>query len=180
MNLNDLNSTLPKPWLNLQCNSLVTNVLTIDTLTAQTINVDTIKAVKYLGQGPAEIMSSPPSTINLTPAQVINGTLAVHNNNSFTVVLPSDVDLNAALNPTVGLTFDFFLVYNGDSNNSGLGVSHNVTINCSGNVKFYTGQTVGQILTGVYTVFGPVLNTLNMGQKLIRFVFTSAGWIVYL
>ena len=184
MNLNDINSPLPKPWLNpnvntLTCNTLTSNALSINslnsnaitcnTLNATTINCDSTTALQLqtnilftIGQITTTLAIS---SVTLSAAETVNGVVGIVYNTStplITINLPTSLDLQSylrlpALNVSFVCTFSIQAA-----------LATNIKFNAGAGTQTYQNQA---FFTKVPIAAG--------NQVLLTYSLTATGWKIF-
>lgn len=162
MNLQELTSPLPKPWLNISANTLNTNILNADTVNANSLNVLIRYSTIDISHGPASTNNGT-GTLNITPANLVSGILGANGAATLTVQLPSAAAINTYLGPLepAPITRFQFISYTS-------GAPGPVS-----NTNFLMGS-------GLTTFNGAANITVPSGaHKIMTFVKSGINWIIY-
>lgn len=158
MNLQNLSSPLPKPWLSIKAND---------------IEVNTIISKVDISNGPVSLVFTSPLTLNITPENLVNGILGCFSDPGIILQFPTAAAINTYLASLpqdsasyLHKRFTFLLCVSGGL----VSTEVNVLFNPTGGVSAFNGNANIDIVT----------TTMNI-QHSFTFVqgFSSTQWIVY-
>jgi hypothetical protein len=168
----DLNSPLPKPWLNIQTNSLTAN-----NITAQSFTIGTLELSQLILSGTVQTINTSSSTITLQASDLISGVIGLVVTGTGTVnvnlQLPTGASLDAALTSATQ-PFYFTTVITSDFNTSI--TQGNINILLNSNITCFSG--VNPLSYVAYLNTSPLTN-MNKFQRVLVFSRNNTGWILY-
>jgi hypothetical protein len=182
MNLNDLNSNLPKPWLNpnvntLTCNTLTSNALSINSFTSNTITCNTLNATTINCDSTTALQlqtnilfttgniqtTNALTSITLTAAETVNGVVGIVSNASATAIiinLPTSADLQSYVGlPALNVSFDCKISITTIATLA-------TTFNAGAGTQTYTNQSFFK-------------KAAQVGQVLLTYSLTGTGWKIF-
>ncbi len=140
MNLQEFISPLPKPWLNITANSLTT-----------LINITTGPSSTNSGTG----------TLNITPANLVNGLIGATGAGTLTIQLPTAAAINTYLSDS-----EFDIV-------TGESFKFTICVSAATTVHFLLGSNMNG-----FDAASPLVVAAS-GQKDLIFVKSSSNWVIY-
>jgi hypothetical protein len=150
MNLQEFTSPLPKPWL----------IINADTINANTASINTSYTLNDISTGNV-LLNAGTGTLNLTPENIVSGTIGVISAGTLTLQLPTATVLNAYF--TNIPSFDF------------LNFKFTICVN--------TGATVHLLLATGITTYNAASSPITFAagtQRILTFTQSvSDNWVIY-
>jgi hypothetical protein len=134
MDLNEFNAPLPKPWLNIQTNS----ILSQNSYSLNDISLGHVSS--NIGTG----------TLDITPDNLVNGTIGCIAAGTLTIQLPTETEINDFLGPLPSSSFLSFK-FNAYASGSTGPVSQ-INFLLGSGMSTFNGVSTFSVLTGTHKV----------------------------